>query len=177
MGLVPAKRKVFILGRWNRNFVSCIQEYPSFQCHRLQGRSFHQTEDINVETPAPNRVGYCILNAVFRIRTFFFRIRIELFFWIRPKIWIRIRKIRIWSGKSGSGYMTKTSKNWRTTKFFFSTLNTVLFGQVHPKPNQKRHLDPISLLIYGSRSGFLKSRSGSAKNPGSIRIRNTVGYQ
>ena len=65
--------------------------------------------------------------------------------------------------KSGSGYMKK--KN--IFDFIFSTLNTVLFGQVPPKPNTKHHLDPTSLLIDGS---------GSAKKPGSIRIRiqNTV---
>ena len=60
--------------------------------------------------------------------------------------------------------------------FIFSTLITVLFGQVTPKPNQKHHLDPIGLLMDGSGSGFLKSRSGSAKKPGSIRIRNTTIY-
>ena len=36
--------------------------------------------------------------------------------------------------------------------FIFSTLNTVFFGQVPPKPNQKHHLDPISLLMDGSGS-------------------------
>ena len=45
----------------------------------------------------------------------------------------------------------------------FSTLNTVLFGQVTPKSNKKHHLDPIGLLMDGS--GFLKSGSGSAKKP------------
>ena len=51
--------------------------------------------------------------------------------------------------------------------FIFSTLNTVLFGQVPPKPNQKQNLDPISLSLDRSRSGsgFLKSRSESAKKP------------
>ena len=58
--------------------------------------------------------------------------------------------------------------------FIFSTLNTVLFGQVTPKPNQKHHLDPIGLLMDGSGSGFLKSGSGSAKKPGSIRIRKLI---
>ena len=45
------------------------------------------------------------------------------------------------------------------------TVNTVLFGQAPPKPNQKHLLEPTSLLM---------DRSGSAKKPGSIRIRNTV---
>ena len=43
----------------------------------------------------------------------------------------------------------------------FSTLNTVLLGQVPPKPNQ---LDIISLLMDGSGSGFLKSGSGFLKS-------------
>ena len=56
-----------------------------------------------------------------------------------------------------------------------STVSTVLFGQVTPKPNQKHHLDPIGLLMDGSGSGFLKSGSGTAKKP-DIWIRNTGSY-
>ena len=55
--------------------------------------------------------------------------------------------------------------------FISGTPNTVLFGQAPPKPYQNHPLDTISLLIDGSGSGLLKSGSGSAKKPGSIRIR------
>ena len=48
--------------------------------------------------------------------------------------------------------------------FSILKVNTVFFGQVPPKPNQKHNLDPI---------GFLMDGTGSAKKPGSIRIRNT----
>ena len=41
--------------------------------------------------------------------------------------------------------------------FIFSTLNTVLFGQVTPKPIQEYHLGPIGLLMDGSGSGISKS--------------------
>ena len=55
-----------------------------------------------------------------------------------------------------------------------STHNTVLFGQVPPKPYQNHHLDTKSLLMDGS--GLIKPGSGSANKPGAIRnrIRNTV---
>ena len=62
-------------------------------------------------------------------------------------------------------------QHWLLAYFIFGTLNTVLFGQVPPKPSQNHHLNDISLLMDGSVSGFLKS--GSAKKPGSIQIRNT----
>ena len=67
--------------------------------------------------------------------------------------------------------MQKSKKTARTGRLIFfnfilSTLNTVLFGQVPLKPNQK-HLDPIVLFL------TLKPRSGSAKKPGFIRIWNT----
>ena len=91
--------------------------------------------------------------------------------------WVRIRIGRN-SGsdleKSGSGSMKKPPKTVSTSRqvlyFIFSTLHTVLFGQVTPKPNQKNSLD-------GSGYGFLKSGYGSAKKPGSIRIRNTDCYE
>ena len=45
----------------------------------------------------------------------------------------------------------KTARTGRTILYFiFSNLNTVLFGQVHPKPNKKHNLDPISFLMDGS---------------------------
>ena len=66
----------------------------------------------------------------------------------RPKIGVKVKKILY---------------------FISSTLNIVLFGQAPPKPYQNHHLDPISLLMDGS--GLLKPGSGSAKKPGSIRIR------
>ena len=50
-----AKHKVFVLGRLN--VISCIQKYPSFQRHRLQGCSLPQTKDMYVERPALIRVG------------------------------------------------------------------------------------------------------------------------
>ena len=78
-----------------------------------------------------------------------------------------IQKIRI------QIHEKKTSQNCnynqKNSYIIFITLNTVLFGLVPPKPNQKHHLDLGSLLMDGS--GFLKS--GSAKKPGSIQIRNT----
>ena len=84
-----------------------------------------------------------------------FRIRIELFYlspdW--PKIWIRI-----WI------HEINVQKLYILGEFFvyiFNTLNTILFGQVPPKPNQKHYLNPISLLMDRSRSGFLKLESGS----------------
>ena len=46
-----------------------------------------------------------------------------------------------------------------------STVSTVLFGQVTPKPNQKYHLDPIGLLMYVSGSGFLSTDPDRRKNP------------
>ena len=50
-------------------------------------------------------------------------------------------KIRIQSGIFGSGSMKKNSKTVEQVEnfviFIFSTLNTILFGQVRPKPNLK----------------------------------------
>ena len=40
------------------------------------------------------------------------------------------------------------------SSYIFNTLNTILFGQVPPKPNQKHYLNPISLLMDRSRSVF-----------------------
>ena len=77
----------------------------------------------------------------------------------------------------------KNAKNVRTSKNTFyivyhiycTTLDTILLGQVPPKPLIKEnHLGPISLLKQnpdGSGSGFLKSGSGSAKKLRSIQIR------
>ena len=108
-----------------------------------------------------------MLQAVFRIPVFF-RILIELIF-LSPDLDPPEIRIRIRSEKSRSGSMKKKSKNVSTSRhffyFIFSTLNTVLFGQASPKPHQKHHLDPVCLLMDWSRSGFLKSRSGSTKNP------------
>ena len=42
--------------------------------------------------------------------------------------------------------------------FIPSFLNTVLYGQAHPKPSQNHHLDPIRLIMDGSESGLLKTR-------------------
>ena len=78
----------------------------------------------------------------------------------RPKIRIQIYKKRL----------KNVSTSRKIVYFIFGTLNTVLFGQVPPKPSQNHHLNDISLLMDGSVSGFLKSGSGSAKKPGSIRI-------
>ena len=39
------------------------------------------------------------------------------------------------------------SKSRNFLNFIFSILNTVLFGQVTPKPNQKHYLDPIGVLV------------------------------
>ena len=78
--------------------------------------------------------------------------------------------VRIWIGQK-SRFVKKTFKIEKMLYIISSTLNTVLFGQAPPKPYQNHHLDPISLLMDGS--GLLKPGSGSAKKPGSIRIRNT----
>ena len=68
--------------------------------------------------------------------------------------------------------MSKTVSTSRKKNYFLvSTLNTVLFGQVPPKPNQKHHLYHISLLTDRFGSTFLKSGSGLTKKPGSIMIR------
>ena len=48
-----------------------------------------------------------------------------------------------------------TSRNYFNFIPVFSTLNTVLFGQVTSKPNQKHHLNPIGLLMDGSGSKTL----------------------
>ena len=40
--------------------------------------------------------------------------------------------------------------------FKFSTLKTVLFGQVPPNPYQTHHSDPVSLLLDGSGSETLR---------------------
>ena len=58
----------------------------------------------------------------------------------------------------------KTVSTSRNNLFsIFSTLNTVFFGQVTPKPYKKKyHLDPIGFLM--DVSGFLKSGSAK-KNP------------
>ena len=114
---------------------------------------------------------------VFLIRTFF--PDPDITFFLSPDPYRP--KIRIQSGIFGSGSMKKNSKTVEQVEnfviFIFSTLNTILFGQVRPKPNLKRHWDPISLLMDGSGSGFLKSGSWSwsrsAKKPWSTRIRNT----
>ena len=64
--------------------------------------------------------------------------------------------------KSGSRSMKKTP--YKYNFFYFPHwVQTVFFGHVAPKPIQKHHLDPISLLMDGS--GFLQSGSRSAKNP------------
>ena len=47
--------------------------------------------------------------------------------------------------------------------FIFCTLNIFLFGQAPPKPNQKNHLDPISLLMDGS--GLKNPDPDRRKNP------------
>ena len=113
--------------------------------------------------------------------------------WLRP-----VFRIRTFFSRSGSNFFlsksrSRSAKNqdpiWKirihektvqVEKLFISYLlqhsqHTVLFVQVPPKTNQKHHLDPISLFMDGSGSRFLKSGSGSAIKPGSIRIRNT-GY-
>ena len=64
--------------------------------------------------------------------------------------------------KSGSRSMKKTPYNYNFF-YFPHWVQTVFFGHVAPKPIQKHHLDPISLLMDGS--GFLQSGSRSAKNP------------
>ena len=107
---------------------------------------------------------------------FFSRIRISLFFLSpdpypdRPKIRIRSGNIPDpdpWKKHPKTGVKVK-----KVLYFISSTLNVVLFGQTPPKPYQNHHLDPISLFMDGS--GLLEPGSGSAKKPGSIRIRNTV---
>ena len=113
------------------------------------------------------QVLYC--KAVFQIRVFIFRIRITIFFLSpdpdRPKIWIRTGKIRIHE---------KTSQNLSLSRIFFiyhTVSSTVFFCQAPPKPNQNHHLDPISFLMDGSRSGLLnpdldwQKRTGSATLP------------
>ena len=82
---------------------------------------------------------------VFRIRVFF-RIRNELFFWLR--IGRKSGKIRIWTHKK----RPKTVRTSRKKCISYLALST------------------LSFLVS---SWILKSRSGSAKKPGSIRIRNT----
>ena len=67
----------------------------------------------------------------------------------------------------GSGSKKKnfkiTRRNFFLISYFtLSTVNPVLFGQVRPKPYQKHHLDPISLLMDGS--GF-NVRIGEKKKP------------
>ena len=77
-----------------------------------------------------------------------------------------IRKIRIRIVEKKRSKTVPVSTSGKIVYFMFSILkvNTVFFGQVPPKPNQKHNLDPI---------GFLMDGTGSAKKPGSIRIRNT----
>ena len=62
--------------------------------------------------------------------------------------WLKIRilvgKIRIHE----KNVLTESTSR-RFAYFIFSTLKTVLFGQVPPKPNQKHHLDSSSLLMDG----------------------------
>ena len=70
------------------------------------------------------------------------------------------------SAKTPDPVRKKRPKTGVKVEIFISTrFNTVLFGKAPPKPYQNYHLDPISLLMDGS---------GSAKKPGSIRIRITV---
>ena len=52
---------------------------------------------------------------------------------------------------------------------YLALLTLFFFCQAPPKPYQNHHLDHISLLMDGS--GLLKPGSGSAKKPGSVRIR------
>ena len=69
------------------------------------------------------------------------------------------------SAKTPDPVRKKRPKTGVKVEIFISTrFNTVLFGKGPPKPYQNYHLDPISLLMDGS---------GSAKKPGSIRIRST----
>ncbi len=53
-----AEKRVFGLECWI--FVPCIQDDPSFKCHRPQGRSLHETKDMYVDTPAPTHDASCI---------------------------------------------------------------------------------------------------------------------
>ena len=106
---------------------------------------------------------------MFRIRVFFSRIRVvELFFMSPYPDWLKIRilvgKIRILVGKiriHEKNVLTESTSR-RFVYFIFSTLNTVLFGQVPPKPNQKHHLD------YWFANGRIRVFNVQ------IRIRNTV---
>ena len=54
--------------------------------------------------------------------------------------------------------------------FIFSTLNTVLFGQAPPKPQQNHHLVKSHKFINGRIRTF-KTRIRIGEKPGSIRIR------
>ena len=87
--------------------------------------------------------------------------------------WVRIRIEQT----SGSGSTERTSKicKYKYKNIYFIPIKHFShcpFWLDPAKSNKKHHLDPISLLMNGSWSGFLKSGSGSsAKKPRSIRIR------
>ena len=70
---------------------------------------------------------------------------------------VTIRKIRIQEKKRPKNVSTSR----KIVYFICSTLNTVLFGQVSPKPNQKHHLDPIKLLMDGSGRIRISEKPGS----------------
>ena len=102
---------------------------------------------------------------------FFSLIRIRFLFWVRIRIG---QKSGSDPENSGSGSVKRPKTGVNVEKMLYlisSTLNTILFGQAPPKPYQNHYLDPINLFMDGSGSGLIKLGSGSAKKPGSIRIR------
>ena len=66
-----------------------------------------------------------------------------------PKIRMRSGKIRIRIRKK----VQKLQQQVEKICISYLAISTLSFFQVPPKPNQKHHLDPISLLMDGSGSG------------------------